>query len=308
MAKRSLVIGYGPIGHRHVRVLKKMGHEIAVVSRRPIEFNPLFAEIPAALTNFDPDYVVIANETSAHRRSLFELRARGCDGPILVEKPLFENTRLDDPPDDSKTFIGYNLRFHPLLVRLRDWLNGRKILAATIHVGQHLARRPSRSDFAKSHAAQRKLGGGVLRELSHELDYTMWLFGPWRRVAALGGNSGALGIDADDRWSIILECMQCPQVEISLSFIDHVPRRHIQINTADDTVHVDFVGFTFTTSAVPMAEHINVERDESYQREHTEILGGAPLAACSYREGYLVVQLIEAIEAAAAQERWIRPK
>ncbi len=146
----------------------------------------------------------------------------------------------------------------------------------------------------------------MLRELSHELDYALWLFGPWRRVAALGGASGALGIDVDDRWSIILECVRCPQVELSLSFIDHVPRRYIQINTGDDTVHVDLVGFTFTTDAVPLAEHVNVGREESYRRQHAEILGGTPLDACTYRAGYLVVQLIESIEAAAAQQCWVR--
>ena len=39
----------------------------------------------------------------------------------------------------------------------------------------------------------------MLRDLSHELDYMTWLFGPCRRVAALGGRFGPLAIDSDER-------------------------------------------------------------------------------------------------------------
>ena len=52
-------------------------------------------------------------------------------------------------------------------------------------------------------------GGGVLRDLSHELDYLLLLGGSWRRVAGAGGRIGPLDIRSDDYWSLLLELDGC---------------------------------------------------------------------------------------------------
>lgn len=302
---RALVIGYGSIGQRHARVLEGLGHEVAVASRRAVEHPRRYPDPAAALAGFRPDYAVIANETSLHRPAFRALTERGFGGMVLVEKPLFHDLAADDDSDAPRTFVAYNLRFHPLLLRLRDWMRGRALVAASIHVGQHLATwRPSR-DYRQSYSSRRALGGGVLRDLSHELDYARWLFGPWRRVAALGGASGTLGIDADDRWSILLECERCPQVSISLSYLDHAPRRQIAINARDDSATVEFFSSTFSAGDGKAPELIAVEREESYRRQHAAILSGDPGAACTYAEGYQTLRLIDAIERAAAEGRWL---
>ena len=302
---RALVIGYGSIGQRHARVLEGLGHEVAVVSRRAVEHPRRYADLAAALGAFRPDYTVIANETSLHRPSFRALAAEGFAGTVLVEKPLFHDLAADDDRDAPRAFVAYNLRFHPLLLRLGDWMKGRALVAASIHVGQHLATwRPAR-DFRKSYSSQRALGGGVLRDLSHELDYALWLFGPWRRVTAIGGASGTLGIDADDRWSILLECERCPQVSISLSYLDHAPRRQIAVNARDDSAVVEFFASTFSAGDGKNPERIEVEREESYRRQHAGILSEHPGAACTYADGYDVLRLIAAIERAAAERRWL---
>jgi predicted dehydrogenase len=302
---RALVIGYGSIGQRHARILEGMGHEVAVVSRRAIEHPRRFPDLAAALAAFRPDYAVIANETSLHRSSFRALKAQKFAGTVLVEKPLFHDLADDDAGDEPRTYVAYNLRFHPLLLRLRDWMKNRPLVAASIHVGQHLATWRPQRDFRQSYSSQKALGGGVLRDLSHELDYTLWLFGPWRRVTALGGASGTLGIDADDRWSILLECERCPQVTVSLSYLDHAPRRQIAVNARDDSAVVEFFAGTFAAGDGKAPEHIAVEREESYRRQHEAILSGRPGAACTYAEGYDVLRLIAAIERAAAERRWL---
>jgi len=43
---KVLVIGYGSIGQRHARVLTELGCHVAVMSRRPIEFQPCYSELP----------------------------------------------------------------------------------------------------------------------------------------------------------------------------------------------------------------------------------------------------------------------
>jgi predicted dehydrogenase len=302
---RALVIGYGSIGQRHARVLEGLGHDVAVVSRRAVEHPRRFPELAAALATFKPDYAVVANETALHRQTFRALKAAGFGGTVLVEKPLFHDLAADDARAEPRTFVAYNLRFHPLLLRLRHWLGGRTLVAASIHVGQHLATWRPQRDFRQSYSSRRALGGGVLRDLSHELDYATWLFGPWRRAAALGGASGALGIDADDRWSILLECERCPQVSVTLSYLDHAPRRQIAVNARDDSAVVEFFTSTFSAGDGKNPERIEVDREESYRRQHAAILSGQPGAACTYAEGYATLRLIDAVERAASERRWL---
>jgi len=302
---KALVIGYGSIGQRHARVLEGMGQEVAVVSRRAVDHPRRHAELASALSSFQPDYVVIGNETALHRPTWRELRREGFAGTTLIEKPLFHDLASDDEAAAPRAFVAYNLRFHPLLLRLRDWIRGRALLAATIHVGQHLATWRPQRDYRLSYSSQRALGGGVLRDLSHELDYALWLFGPWRRVTAIGGASGTLGIDADDRWSILLECERCPQVSITLSYLDHAPSRRIGVNARDDSAAVEFFSSTFASGDGTNPERIVVEREESYRAQHAAILSGNPGDACTYAKGYEVLRLIDAVERAAAERRWL---
>jgi predicted dehydrogenase len=302
---RALVLGYGSIGQRHARVLDALGHEVAVASRREVDHPRRYRDLGSGLSDFAPDYVVIANETALHRQAFRSLAAAGFGGTVLAEKPLFHDVAADDPATAARCFVAYNLRFHPLLLRMRHWLEGRAPIAAAIHVGQHLATwRPGR-DFRASYSAQKSLGGGVLRDLSHELDYILWLFGPWRRVAALGGATGTLGVDVDDRWSILIDCERCPQVSLTLSYLDHAPRRHMAVNAADDSAVIEFFSGTFASGDGKAPEHFAVEREESYRRQHAAVLSSDPGAACTYREGYAVLRLIAAIERAAAERRWI---
>ena len=214
---RSLVIGFGARGERHLRVLASIGHETAVVSLRRPNHPHHYGDVGQALGDFRPDYVVVSNETAGHRPALFALRRSVFEGPILVEKPLFESARPGDPSDLSRVYVGYNLRFDPLLQQLRSWVQHRRLVASAIYVGRHLWAGRGARDPQSMNSATRASGGGVLRDLSHELDYAQLLFGAWRRVAAIGGMSGALGADVDDRWSILLECAYCPQVSIGMS-------------------------------------------------------------------------------------------
>ena len=304
MTRRGLVIGYGSIGERHARVLETLGFVVSVVSRRGESGGrPVFTTLVQALDTGGFETVVIANETARHAAVLEELAASGYSGFVLVEKPLFADPAPMPIHEFRGAGVGYNLRFHPVVQVLRNALAGRVVQMANLYVGQHFADwRPGRNP-ADVYSASREAGGGVLRDLSHELDLISWLLGPWRRVAALGGRLGNVTVDADDGWGIILSCAGCPVVTVELNGLDRCGRRAIIAQAEGETLLADLIAGTLQIgNSAPQV--FAVERDMTYIGLHQAFLAGSP-DVCSFEQGTALVDMITSIERAALEKRWI---
>ena len=296
----TLVIGLGSIGERHARLLTQMGRAVATVSRRG---GGDHVDLEKALARTSADYVVIANETSAHAATLAQLAAAGFRGRVLVEKPLFAAPAALPANGFRECFVGYNLRFHPALLRIRDLLAGRRALDASAYVGQYLPDwRPGR-DHRTTASASAETGGGVLRDLSHELDYLLWLFGPWRRVAAITVRSGTLGIGVEDVATILMECERCAAVTVHLNYLHRPVARTLTVNASDHTYAADLVGGR-TDGGWQGRAGIRVARDDTYLAMHAAVIAGAG-RSCTAEEGLAVVDLIDAIERAASTGTWV---
>ena len=186
----AVVVGLGSIGQRHARVLRELGHGVATVSRRG-----------------GGDYTSIAGADRrcpsgicCHRDgNMRSMPNRFVSWPRLISADPFwwksRCSRMPAPAPDypfASLVVGYNLRFHPVMTAFAERLGGRQCNHASRPMSGRIIRdwRPGR-DHRTTASATQQAGGGVLRDLSHELDYLLWLFGPWQRVAALGGSSGA---------------------------------------------------------------------------------------------------------------------
>lgn len=300
---KAMVIGYGSIGRRHADVLTKLGHDVAVVSRRRIDHTPCFDSIESAVRNFDPDYAVIASKTNEHRDDIKSLSQTGFRGRLLIEKPVYDSG-VDNPPEGFEAIkVAFNLRFHPALLRFRDVVSARHVYAVSVYCGSYLPSWRHDSDYRQLYSAKRGEGGGVLRDLSHELDYMLWLFGPWRRIAAIGGNFGALEIDSDDIFSMLIETESVPSVSLAINYLDSQTHREITALTDHGSVRLDLVAGTVeTTDGV---ETFKTERNDTYLAQHVALISGDDSVICDIREGLDVMQLIDAAEAAATNGKWI---
>lgn len=300
---KALIVGYGSIGSRHARILAEMGCQVAVASSRLITDYPCFGTIAESVSGFQPDYVVLANETAAHHAGLCGLAAVGFAGTVLVEKPLFHEPRPMPAHRFGKVFVAYNLRFHPLLQRLRVLLEGETLISAQAYVGQYLPGwRPER-DYREGYSARGSAGGGVLRDLSHELDYLNWLLGGWRQLTALGGHYSELEISSDDVFAVMMSTARCPVVTVQLNYLDRLARRQLVINTQRHTFGIDFMAGELVVDDVRQA--FPAERDHSYREMHRAILAGEGDFLCTVEEGTDVVGMIAAAELAVAERRWI---
>ena len=212
MVDRVLVVGYGSIGQRHVRTVRAAlpNADICVLRRAlnepPAEFvSAIYTQLQDALV-FEPQLAVVACPASEHLKVATALVAQGCH--VLIEKPLcMPNEKDSDFVSACKANpgvhvqVGYNLRFLSSLGRFRQLIRegtlGR-VLSVRCEVGQYLPDwRPGRN-YRNSVSAQRVLGGGVLMELSHELDYLQWVFGRCEWISAYLGRHSALDIDVED--------------------------------------------------------------------------------------------------------------
>ena len=302
---KALVIGFGSIGRRHAEVLAQLGVSVAVVSRRAVDGYRAYPAIENAISDWLPDYVVVASRTGDHFRDLLALGDTGFRGRILIEKPLFEVRHELPRHSFSHAAVAYNLRFHPLVQRLRRLLDGGgRLLTATVYVGQYLPGWRPQSDYRDSYSAHRAQGGGVLRDLSHELDYSHWLFGPWSRLSAIGGRYSDLEIDTEDAFSLLLSTPRCTAISVHMNYLDRVPRREITVNTTRHTVRVDLIKGTFEVDG-RVEETVTIERNHTYCAEHRAMLSGDTELLCSLADGLDVVATIEAAEQAAASHTWI---
>ena len=304
MTRRALVVGYGSIGARHARLLRELGLEVGIVSRRGAGDGPSFHDLTDACRQFEPGYVVIANETVKHVDSLNALRSIGFSGWTLVEKPMaISRESLAGVTGGPRIRVAYNLRFHPALRRLKVLMGEDRPIAVQAYVGQYLPDWRPGTDYRASYSADKAAGGGVLRDLSHELDYLRWLFGPWSRLAATGGRRGDLEIDSDDTWCILMEHEAGPVVTLQMNYLDRVARRELTVVGAGHSYRLDLIVGTLTIDGVP--ESFTMERDQTYRDQHSAMLSGRPDELPSFAEGVAVMATIDAIECAARGQRWV---
>lgn len=299
---KSAIVGYGSIGKRHHNILSNLNSQVFIVSHRIDQLPNCYTSITTLLNNHSVSYFVIANKTSDHYSTLTQLEDLDYSGKILVEKPMFDRL-YNIEKTYHNVFVGYNLRFHPVLQQLQSELANKKIVSAVIYAGQYLPSWRPNSDYRTSYSANKDEGGGVLRDLSHELDYTLWLFGQWLSVVAHGGHYSNLEINSDDVYSVMLTTERCNNIMLQVNYLDRIMERKLIIHTEEATYHADLINNTLKINDTLMEFHL--ERNDTYTRMHQAVLADDVTNVCSFADGMEVMKLIEAIEQAASQKRWV---
>lgn len=296
------VVGAGSIGSRHQRILKQLGHQVSVVSANSPDAD--FRSMSDALERESFDYVVIASQTSQHVTDLSALINNRFSGRVLIEKPLFEKLHTLEDNNFSFAAVGYNLRFHPAIVWLKDTLPKLgKLSSANFYVGQYLPTWRPDSDYRKSSSARDISGGGVLRDLSHELDLEQYLFGDWQQLTAVGGKFSDLEIATDDTFSILMTSTKCNAISVQLNYIDRIKQRYITINGNNGTVSIDLISNTAKFNDLDVKFSVNA--DDSYVAQHLAVISNDSQNTCSLSEALKVVETIQAIEKSAEKLKWI---
>lgn len=300
--KRALIIGCGSIGLRHAAILAEMGYAIGCVTQRSDVPWTIFRDIATALKNVQPQAVVIATRTADHKTAYDSVMSTGYTGYVLVEKPLFAQMPQTVPMCHKCAFVGYNLRFHPVVQAMRTQLLGKKIFSAQFSVGQYLPQWRPGTDYRQSYSARSAEGGGVLRDLSHELDLAQWLCGPLTNVAANIRRSGNLDIETEDIADVLASGKECSSVSIHLDYQNLFVQRTVSVQADGLSLFGDLVQNTLRTQNV--TENFVINRNTTYKALWQDILTSQRPMACTFNEGLNIVRIIHAVESAFISHKW----
>ena len=212
-----LVIGRGSIGKQHLKSLRslKKTHALTVHEFQPTSHGPAyFNELQGALENQHIEAVLICNPTSQHVQTALVCLHRGVH--VFLEKPLgvsfdaknFKEIERLVKEKECTFMVGYDMRFNPWIVKMKELVEQNtigKIWGARVMAGQYLPDWRPGTDYRQTYSAKKEMGGGVLLDLSHELDYLLWLM-PQKvvEVTARKVTTGQLEIDTEDIASVIV--------------------------------------------------------------------------------------------------------
>ncbi len=290
--QKSLVIGAGSIGLRHIEVLNDIGQKTAVVTKRNDLKLYKYNDTKSALYNFNPDYIIIANETNKHISELQKILDCGYKNKILIEKPISNN--LEEKKllnvSNKHIYVGYNLRYHPFIKFIKKLMKKENVLTVNIYVGQFLPDWRPKRKYNKTYSSNKQKGGGVLLELSHEIDYMLLLFGKCLDNYSFSSKLSDLEINCDDSYVGIFKFEHCKQISCNFNLIDKKGRREILINTTNNSYKFDFVNNALTTNK--NTEIFEFNKNDTYKNMHLDILNNNGRLACDFKEGWKVLKFI----------------
>lgn len=300
---RALVVGFGSIGQRHSRILKEMGHEVAVVTSQSVHSHKTFASLSSALDLFNPAYVVVASVTSRHASDLTDLASKGFTGRVLIEKPLCVDTSQVPSNTAMSVHVGYNLRYLPVIQRLRELTTHEQIVSLSAYNGEYLPDwRPGR-DYRFTSSASVTMGGGVLRDQSHELDFIHYLTGAPISVVADISCLGSLEIDTEDTVRAIMRHENGCSSSLYLSYLDRVRRRELICVTKSRTLTINLLAGTLSVDGI--IECLENDRDTTFRKMHEDILFGPTQTACTLSDASAVMRTIAMLESSNATRTWV---
>jgi predicted dehydrogenase len=308
------VLGLGSAGSRHAANMVDLGEE--VVGFDPGRVAPasgirLMPSLGDALEIAEG--VVVASPNTFHADQTAEAIQRGLH--VLVEKPLAtranEGERLLELATGATGIfaVAMNLRFHPGVLALRGLIeSGRlgSVRLAQASFGFDLRRWRPKTDYRMSYSARQDLGGGIVLDAIHELDYLLWLLGPVDQVTAECAHLSDLDIDVEDLAVATLRLHSGAFACVDLNYFEPVYRRGCRIVGSEAVAWWDWTSERVTVGSADGTRQIDVRCDvaatyREVARDFLEAISTGTPARTSFQEGLAALRVAESIKQAARE-------
>jgi len=194
-----------------------------------------------------PQLAVIATPNSFHMQPALAAARRGCH--LFIEKPLSHSMEgVKELLAEVKTrklaaLIGCNMRFHPgvaLTMELaKEGAIGR-IVCTRVMAGSYLPEWHPWEDYRQGYSARADLGGGVILDGIHEIDYLLDLLGPVQSVTCEAGRCGNVETQTENTAEILVWSKTGALANIHLDYVQRAYRRSCLLTGTEGTLEWDF--------------------------------------------------------------------
>jgi predicted dehydrogenase len=250
---KIIIVGVGSIGTRHLKNLAGLGHEVHAVDINEDRLKAASGDAKSVFTSLDealkiqPDIAFICTFSNDHIIPAMKCAEAGCH--LFIEKPL--SLTLDGTDDLIRivkerniiTLAGCNMRFHPAISYIYKTINenqsyGRR-LWADLEFGYYLPF--DKKDYEVSYKANKSMGGNLIFDMIHELDYACWFFGEPDKVICTKGILSDLKIDTEDSVDMIVKFKSGVTCTIHMDYLQHSYTRRCKVVCEKATIFWDFI-------------------------------------------------------------------
>ena len=244
------VIGCGSIGQRHIKNLLLLKHDVTIYDTNTTLVNKISKKYNLIIEkkiHENTNCVMICTPPSSHM-SIAKIAMKK-NIHIFIEKPL--SNSVDDlshfhdlrRSSKSKIFVGYVFRFDKGLQKIKKMLLSDKIgkiLSFDAYEGYYLPLWRPWQNYKKSYTSSKKLGGGIILDGSHELNYLLWLGGNVKEIFSYYTKISSLKVHTEGLAEILLKFNSGAIGRIHLDFINPKYTRRCEIIGDKSSVRWDF--------------------------------------------------------------------
>ena len=288
-----LIIGYGSSGKRYSKIISKLKRKkkIYVFSKQKHNFYKIKDLKEIKQIKFD--LVIICNETDKHFKTLKIVDKYLNNSKILVEKPLFSKMSKFIPKN-NKVFVGYNLRFDPIIEYLKKKLKKEQVSYINLNCLSYLPNWRKNINYKKSYSSDSRRGGGVTNDLSHEIDLANYLVGINKIRFAVKSKVSNLEIKADDFSQFVGETRNGSPIIINLGFFFQIEKRFIFIKTLFKSyiASLDERKIIEKSNKSQTVKYFKSKNNLTYIKMTESILKNSNNKCCSYDQGLKINKII----------------
>lgn len=253
---KFLIIGSGNIARLHASILKEKFKfcKIFFLIRKKTKTFEIFCkknkyELEVNIDNikllsFEAIFICSPSSKHCEHFSFFKNNTK----KFFIEKPLSNNYQIakkcfQNVTNKKLIHVGYNLVFDEMFIKMKKILNKNnfgKLLRVDCTTGQNLSYWRKKINYKKTVTANKSLGGGVLLELSHELNYLIWFLGAPLKVNSFVCKHSELKIDVEDYANKNMIFKNKVIGNISIDFYREDKTRRVEFIFTKCTVELDY--------------------------------------------------------------------
>lgn len=306
-----LLIGFGSIAQKHYKIIKEKDKKSNIFIYRKNKQKIFNDKNKKYIFNLNKtliekiDYVFILCPSSSHKYYL-DIFIKFKHLKIFIEKPLFNSLRNKNSlyelysKNSERIFIGYNMRFMNSINFIKKYIKNKKIIGVTVNTLTNL-RFWRKKDYSKSVTAVKNLGGGIILELSHEIDYILYLFNDLKILYNHFDKKSNLKINVEDQVITFFKSKNF-EILLNMNMFSFYNERVIKIFFDNETIVCDLNNgsISFFNKKYKIKKNIIYKNDltTSYYRQFSNFRYGKweSFDRCEIKDGINVLNLIKEIK------------